>query len=59
MEELYLVVKRDKFLKGHGYCTLKGYRFNWTSDKEEARKMSFDIAHNLSILCGGVVENLI
>jgi hypothetical protein len=52
---LYLVKKGKKFMKGHGYSTLNGYKFNWTFDKDEARKMEYSTANNLAISSGGSV----
>jgi hypothetical protein len=42
-------------MKGHGYSTLNGYKFNWTFDKDEARKMEYSTANNLAIQSGGSV----
>ena len=53
--EVYLVKKGKKFMKGHGYSTLNGYKFNWTFDKDEARKMEYSTANNLAIQSGGSV----
>ena len=53
LNEVYLVKKGKKFMKGHGYSTLKGYKFNWTFDKNEARKMEHSTANSLAILSGG------
>ena len=53
--EVYLVKKNKKFMKGHGYSTLKGYKFNWTFDKNEARKMEYSTANSLAISSGGSV----
>jgi hypothetical protein len=55
--ELYLVKKGKKFMKGHRYSRLKGYKFNWTLDKNEARKMEYSTAYNLAISSGGYVLN--
>jgi len=53
--EVYLVKKGKKFMKGHGYSTLNGYKFNWTFDKNEARKMEYSTANSLAISSGGCV----
>lgn len=53
--EVYLVKKGKKFMKGHGYSTLNGYKFNWTFDKNEARKMEYSTANSLAISSGGSV----
>ena len=53
--EVYLVKKGKKFMKGHGYSTLNGYKFNWTFDKSEARKMEYSTAYSLAISSGGYV----
>ena len=51
--EVYLVKKGKKFMKGHGYSTLNGYKFNWTFDRNEARKMEYSTANSLAISSGG------
>lgn len=52
---LYFVKKGNKFMKGHGYSTMMGYRFTWTSKQEEARTMEWDIAYQLSAHSKGKV----
>ncbi len=52
---LFYVQKGKKYMKSHGYSTLKGYRFFWTSNKEEARKMELGTANGLSLSSKGKV----
>jgi hypothetical protein len=52
---LFYIKKGKKFMKGHGYTTLRGYKFSWTTNKEEARKMELSTANSLSIHCNGRV----
>ncbi len=54
--EVYFVKKGKKFMKGHGYSTLKGYKFSWTFNKNEARKMEYSTANSLAISSGGVLK---
>lgn len=53
--ELFLVKKGKKLMKSHGYSTLHGYKFNWTFDKNQARKMEYSTAKSLAISSGGIV----
>lgn len=34
----YLIKKRNKFMKGHGYATGFGYNFSWTDNEATARR---------------------
>lgn len=36
----YVLIKRNRFLSGHGYSTLHGYSFTWAQTEAEARRFS-------------------
>jgi hypothetical protein len=51
----YLVKKGRKFMRGHGYSTLRGYKFQWTDNSDEARKMEYAIAIAMASSSGGKI----
>lgn len=53
----YLIKKGKKYMVGHGYSSLKGYRFTWTPIIELARKMEKGTANTLATQSGGRVLN--
>jgi hypothetical protein len=36
----YVLVKRGKFMEGHGYATGIGYSFTWTRDESRAKRFA-------------------
>lgn len=36
----YVLIKRGKFMEGHGYASGIGYSFTWTGDESKARRFA-------------------
>lgn len=53
---LYVVKKKGKYLKGHSYSTLMGYKFSWTSDLSKARQMEIRTALHMAVATEGGVK---
>lgn len=54
---IFLIKKRGKYMKGHGYASGFGYKFTWTNDISAARKFEEmdGPADSLAQLSGGKI----
>lgn len=38
----YILKRRDRYMTGHSYSTLRGYSFSWSMDENDARRFADD-----------------
>jgi adenosine/AMP kinase len=53
----YAVKKGKKYMSGHSYTNMMGHSFRWTINKENAIKLSQDIAKHFASMANAKIES--